>query len=283
MDTDFIYKKAANSDISEIKVLWEEVFGDSGDYIAHFIAHFGIENCYVCEINHKITAIAFSLPTVLSPSKFEGVPAGRGSLLPLKYVYACATHPQHRQQGIMKILLTAIYDDACHENAAGIFLHAADQFLADYYRKLGFEDFFYRNHFWYYKDKLLAEELVPSGAIHFISPETYHKKRVEKLENTCFVNWSEDFFRFINENKTQLCEYENSIFSYRTEFNQIIVDEFLGDIRNEQLARLLIEHIPDVETVHIRLQGFENCCGQIKWCTHSENQPSSGYFALAME
>lgn len=276
-----LYRKATISDISKIKSLWQIIFGDPDDYVNHFMTHFGIEICYVCEINGEIAAMAFALPTSLNfPSNFEEMPEGWGSLY---YIYACATHPQYQRQGIMEKLLTTIYNEACCENITGIFLNAADQYLANYYRKLGFEDFFYRNHFWYYKEKLLAEEPKPLNIINFISPETYYKKRVQKLENTFFANWNESFFRFIDEEKIQLCEYKNAIFSYRTGFNHIIVDEFLGDMPNEQLARLLIEYNPDFETVHIRSQGSENCCGQIKWCRPWKTQPKSGYFAFAME
>jgi len=281
------YRKATSADIPKIKSLWEEVFGDANDYINRFITHFGIETCYVCELNSEIVAMAFALPTtLLSPSNFEGVPEGRGSLyknLPLKYLYACATHPQHQNQGIMQALISVIYNDACNENIAAIFLHPAKSYLADYYRKLGFEEFFHRDHFWYYKEKLLADESIPLHPFNFISPETYHKKRVQKLENKYFINWNEDFFRFINKKEVQLCESGNTIFAYKTWFNNIIVDELLGDMPHEQVARLLIEHLPDFETVNIRLQGNEFCCGLIKWCKTLENKPKNGYFAFAME
>ena len=286
------YRQAVFSDISKIKLLWAEVFGDAEDYINRFIAHFSVEHCYICEINQEIVAMAFALPTTLifprhcglDPQSL-GIPRqARNDGEMLKYLYACATHPNYQRQGIMQNLLSTIYDEACREDMAGIFLHAADQDLASYYRKLGFEDCFYRDHFWYYKDKLLAE--VPAASVNtlnFISPETYHKKRIKKLENHCFVNWNEDLFRFINESKIQLCEFENTIFSYKTLFNTIIVDELLGDMPNEQVARLLIEHLPDFETVNIRLQGDELCCGQIKWCKDWEVKPKDGYFAFAME
>jgi len=281
------YRKATSADISKIILLWEELFGDPEDCVTHFITHFGIETCYVCEINSKIVAIAFALPTLLIlPSNFDEELVERGNFyknLPVKYLYACGTHPKHRKQGIMQILLATIYDDAYRENVAGVFLSAATPHLANYYRKLGFEDFFYRNHFWYYKDILLAEETPPVNVINFISPKTYLKKRVKMLESTCFVNWNEDFFRFINNEKTQLCEYKDTIFSCKTEFNKIVVDEFLGDMPKEHLARLLIEHFPDFETVHIRSQGNEYCCGQIKWCKYLEKQPKNGYFVFAME
>jgi N-acetylglutamate synthase-like GNAT family acetyltransferase len=284
-----IYRKASIPDIPKIKSLWKEVFGDANDYINHFITHFGIETCFVCEINHGIVAMAFALSTDLkSSSNIEGVSgkAGRGNLyknFPLKYIYACATHPQRQNQGIMQKLLGTIYDVSCSENVAGIFLNAADQFLASYYKKIGFEDFFYREHFWYYKERLLARKSAKSGILCFISSETYHKKRIQKLKNTYFINWNEDFFRFIHKEKMLFCEYKNTIFSFKTLFNTIIVDELLGDIPSEQIAQLLMEQFPEFETVHIRLPGNEICCGQVKWCKDWTNLPEKGYFAFAME
>jgi hypothetical protein len=79
-------RKATPKEIPEIRSLWQDMFGDSEDYISRFIVHFGIENCYVCEINHDIAAMAFAIP----------VETERAQSLPLWYIYACATRPQYR-------------------------------------------------------------------------------------------------------------------------------------------------------------------------------------------
>jgi hypothetical protein len=183
----------------------------------------------------------------------------------------------------MEKLLALIYDEACSENVAGVFLRAANRNLENYYRKLGFEDFFYRNHFWYYREHLLSKKAKPENSIHFISPAGYHKKRVHRLENHCSVNWDEDFFNFIYKTGTQFCEYKNSIFSLRTAFNAFIIDELLGAATHEEIAHLLFTHYPDIETVHIRSVGDETCCGQMKWCNVSAQKPPNGYSAFAME
>jgi len=267
--------KATLKEIPEIQLLWQEVFGDPEDFTNRFLAHFGIENCYVSKQNDEITAMAFALPVEVSGVRCE--------VSEMWYIYACATRPQYRKLGIMAKLLEAVYCEACAKNVAGIFLHAANQSLENYYRKLGFEDFFYRNHCWVYKDRFLFNKAALTNSIHFTSPETYQKKRVRKLENTCFVNWDEDFFRFIHEEKTQFCEYNNTLFSFKTRYNNIIVEELLGDTPQEQIAQLLFEHLPDFDTVHIRLQGNETCCGQMKWCHPLAPKLQSGYFAFAME
>jgi len=296
-----LYRKASDLDTFSIKKLWNEVFGDNDDYISRFIAHFGVENGYVCENESEIVAIAFAMPTLLnSPSNFEGVAAEsrRGSLQliqPLKYAYACATHPNYRGQGIMTNLLDAVYQDACNEEYAGFFLHAADPSLANYYRKLGFEDYFFRNQSIYFNHKEHkgctrdTNSLRPSRKplrplrLNTIPPENYHNKRIQKLNNSCFINWNEDFFHFLDQTGTQFCEYENSFFSFRTECSNIIVDELLGEILHDKLVALLFEHIPECEVVNIRSKGEDFCCGQIKWCSTFKNPDKNGWFAFAME
>jgi len=269
------YRKATSFQIPEIIKLWEEVFGDADDYIRRFISHFGIENGYVCEINRSIVSMAFALPTSLkSPSNF--------SLYKIKYLYACATHPDFQSQGIMTKLLNTVYEEACNENCAGIFLQAVHQSLAEYYQKLGFEAFFFRDHAFYYYHREHENPLRPLR-FSIISPENYHKKRIQILENNCFVDWNEDFFRFLNKSETHFCEYENTIFSFKTGFNNIIVDELLGDTPHKQIADLLFVELPDFEVVHIRSTGNEFCCGQIKWCNPPENKPVNGWLGFAME
>lgn len=300
-------RKAIVSDITAVRKLWEEVFGDSGDYIRRFITHFGIENCFVSEANSKIVAMAFAIPTNLkSSSIFEGAPEGRGSLSQkfnvqrLKYLYACATYHDFQGQGIMKNLLNAIYEDACIENVAGIFLQAANQSLAEYYQNVGFEAFFFREHSFYYKDNFNQEPIkLPhlGHTTHRISHTAYHQKRVQKLKNHCFINWSEGFFRFLNETGTQFCKYEHTIFSFKTSLNNIIVDELLGDAPHEQIAQILFKEFPDYDVVHIRsyhtlhtvycsphtIHRIPHCCGQMKWCNIPENKPEKGWLGFAME
>jgi GNAT superfamily N-acetyltransferase len=283
-----VYKIATISNIPEIKSLWHEVFGDTDDYIHRFISHFGIENGYICEINGKIVAMTFAISSILkTPSNFEGVSERRSSLI--KYVYACATHPTFQSQGIMAKLLNTIYEDACKENVAGIFLQAANQSLANYYQKLGFEDFFFRDHSFYYNHTPQTSLGKKTGSLQQIIPHTeYRQKRAQKLgikgiNPLVFVEWNADFFRFAEESGIQFCEYENTIFSFKKSFHNIIVDELLGDTPKEQIAHLLFEQFPDFEVVHIHSMGDGFCCGQIKWCAPSKNHPKKGYFAFAME
>ena len=269
-------RKATSLDIPEIKLLWKSVFSDSDDFVNRFITHFGIEHCYVCEINGEIAAMAFALH-----SQISNLNSQISNLNSLFYVYACATHPQYRRQGIMTKLLETIYNEACRENVAGIFLRAANQNLEIYYRKLGFEEFFYGGracfkhggHGGYKED----------AEVQFITPKMYSEKRLQKLENYCFVNWGECFFNFLYETGMRFCEYENNIFSVRIEKETLIIDELLGDAPKEEIASLVFKHFSDFKTVEICFLEQKNCCGQIKWRQPFNENPKKGYFAFAME
>jgi len=274
-----LLRKAIFSDLPEIKSLWKAVFLDSDDYIHSFISHFGVEAGYVCEINNAVAAMAFALPTALSYHPHLSI---INYQLPIIYVYACATHPQYRRQGIMEKLLKTVYDDACCENIAGIFLQAADANLMSYYRKLEFEDFFYEGETIFFLNYKGHKENT-KGAMEFIAPDVYYTEREQRLEKLCFVNWGNDFFRFLSETGQKFCMYEDAIFSFRAKDKTIIVDELLGNVPALQIASLLFERFPDFESIEIRTVGNDRCCGQIKWGKLPCSTLSNGYFAFAME
>ena len=296
-------RKSTSSDFSKIKSLWQEVFGDSEEYITRFINHFGIENCYVCETNGEMAAMAFAIPATLSKfilnsqnrrlkptankSQISNLISNISNLIS-KYIYACATKQQYRKKGIMKNLLEFIHNNACNnENVEALFLRAANENLANYYRKLGFDDFFYRNEIIFNRKERKeiakgAKNLIPHTS-NLIPHTAYHKKRLQKLEKNCFVNWNEDFFRFINDDKIQFCECENSIFSFRLENDIIIVDELLGELPESEIADFLFEMYPDVKKIEFYLPGNDLCCGQLKQCNPLNENIGNGYFAFAME
>jgi predicted acetyltransferase len=284
------YRKANTFEISEIISLWHKSFGDLEENVSIFISHFGIEHCFVCANNRTIAAMAFALPTTLVfGSEFKVQSSNlkiQGSNLKSQYIYACATHPNYRKQGIMEKLLAKIYDDACNENIAGIFLHAAEQNLANYYQKLGFEDFFYRTIFFNHKEhKGCTKETKPFTSHHLpltahrIPHTAYLARRLQKLENYCFINWDEDFFKFLHETGTQFCEYEDAIFSFRIEENRMIIDELLGTRPDFDF---LFESYLNITAIEINTPGKDTCFGQMKWCKSFHETISNGYYAFAM-
>jgi len=279
-------RKATSLDIPAVISLWKSVFSDSDDFVNRFITHFEIECCYVCEINGEIAAMAFTLNSQLSTfnSQLSTLNSQLSIInyqLSIIYVYACATLPLYREQGVMAKLLETIYEEACRENVDGIFLHAADQKLEEYYRTLGFVDFFYRGCSEVFNRKERKEGA--KDAKKFITPAVYYRKRLQKLESYCFVNWDESFFNFLYETGMQFCEYENDIFSLRIENENIIIDELLGDTPKEQIAQHIFNHFPDCKTVEINYPGNKNSYGQIKWCKLKNENLDKGYFAFAME
>jgi len=254
--------------------------------VNRFITHFGTERCYVCEITGEIVAMAFALPSSISNKiqkfKNSNLKSQPQNLTSLRYVYACATRPQYRRQGVMAKLLETIYNEACRENIGGIFLHAADQNLENYYRRLGFENFFFRDSATFFKQRE-REGYKKHTDMQFITPDVYSKKRLQKLENYYFIDWNESFFYFLHETGMQFCEYKNDIFSLSIENETIIIDELLGDTPKEEIASLIFKHFTDFKTVEISYPGQKNCYGQIKWCKPQNENLCKGYFTFAME
>ena len=117
-------------DYKELKSIWLEVFdeADSDKYADMFLLHHSDYSGLACREEGKIVSMLFLIPCF-----WDGV-AGY-------YVYACATLPQFRGEGYMKMLLDAAFEKAQKEKAFGLVLIPANLSLFDFYGKCGFQIF----------------------------------------------------------------------------------------------------------------------------------------------
>lgn len=87
--------------VPQLKALWKTCFGDSSAYIDHFFGQmFCPEHILIAVKDQTIVAMMMMLPAIYTR---HGAPPVRGA-----YIYAVATLPAHRGQGIM----TALHDQA---------------------------------------------------------------------------------------------------------------------------------------------------------------------------
>ena len=120
---------AKQDDIAALRALWWVVFNDSERFLDRFFAHLFVpENCLVAECEGRITSMLFLL---------EATASCRQGNRPLRYVYACATHPDFRKQGFMGQLLNTAIEYA-DENGFDLILIPANEPLFDYYKRFGF-------------------------------------------------------------------------------------------------------------------------------------------------
>ena len=128
-------RRATQHDIADLRELWQMVFDDSGQFLDRFFAHlFKPDDCFVVESEGgRITSMLFLLEATASYLQENRS---------LRYIYACATHPDYRKKGLMGCLLNAAIECA-GKKAFDLILVPANQSLFDYYKRFGFKQEIY--------------------------------------------------------------------------------------------------------------------------------------------
>ena len=125
---------ADESDYDELKNLWKTVFGDEDDVIDYFFANtVKPSDVYACRKDGRIVS-AFYLIDSSVIDKNNNISA--------KYLYAAATLPEYRRQGIMGEMIKYASEYIRKRSADVLFLYPANNNLYDYYAKLGFKPMF---------------------------------------------------------------------------------------------------------------------------------------------
>ena len=123
-------EKATYGDEAQLRGLWKLVFGDGDRFLESFFGNlFQPGECLVTRSWGQITAMLFMLPCVWS---------GRTGDRPMRYIYACATHPDHRRRGLMGELLKAAAGYGA-QNGLELSLVPEDH-LWEYYGRFGFTE-----------------------------------------------------------------------------------------------------------------------------------------------
>lgn len=111
--------------------LWVSCFGDSRDFVFHFLNSFmSNDNIYVCEKDGKIVSAVYALDCSIN---------GRNGI----YFYAVATDENYRRQGLAGEEIRFLIDYKTEKGAEFFLLTPSNEKNREYYSKLGFSDFFY--------------------------------------------------------------------------------------------------------------------------------------------
>ena len=112
-----------DSDYPQVLHVWQTCFGDSEDYVRFFWQN-AFPHCRGIGLWHDDTLVSmlFMLPGMLQPGD-----------VPAQYVYAVATLPAHRKQGLAAKLLQHAAASTC-----ALALYPATAQLQDYYANQGF-------------------------------------------------------------------------------------------------------------------------------------------------
>ena len=129
------YKKAEQSDIEQLKNLWQECFGDKMDYInLYFDNMYKNDYCYIAKEDDVVASMMMFLPATMV--SFNKSINGR-------YVYAVATKPEFRGKGIMRQLEKYATDDVKNMGIEFLTLVPASESLFNLYREIGYKTYAY--------------------------------------------------------------------------------------------------------------------------------------------
>lgn len=156
---------ADESDYPELKNLWQTVFGDSDDVLDCFFENTAdAANVFACRKDGKIVSAFYLIDSSIieNNKKYSA-----------KYLYAAATLPEYRRQGIMGDMIKYASELLKIKGTDILFLYPADDKLYDYYSKLGFLSVF--NERYYIIEKKELEKF--KGNRYFNTALSYERLR----------------------------------------------------------------------------------------------------------
>lgn len=180
MNNNFI-RKAAIEDIPQLKNIWETCFDDVPSAIDIFFRQsFTFTDCYVYNNNNIPVAMLFIIPSNII---YKNICNSCG------YFYACATLPQYRSNGIMQELIKYAIAD-CRDKYDYFSLVPANENLFNYYKKLGFNKYFYIN-----IASVNIKDIINTNQdnISFFIPDARQLNHIRKdyfNNNFCYVDWN---------------------------------------------------------------------------------------------
>ncbi|MGN0412142.1 MAG: GNAT family N-acetyltransferase [Lachnospiraceae bacterium] len=108
--------------------LWQQVFGDSVDYIKCFFGYyFQDENVYIWKEKDEITTVLYALPAEIRIPGFQ--------ILKAYYLYAIATVPKYRGNHYLEQMLPALKEKLGEDS---ILFLVPEKEVIPYYESLGF-------------------------------------------------------------------------------------------------------------------------------------------------
>ena len=224
---------AATADKDAMANLWAEVFHDSDAYIRLFLEkRFSPESLLIIRQGGKLASMCAFLP-----AEFH---AETGESVPIRYVYALATAPDHRGHGLARKLL----DFASAHYGVPLVLVPAEAELEAFYAKLGFERGF-RTEEW---------SIGPNPSLPKVSFRPTDAKTVMHRRDETFagghVKWDEEAISFAIENSTLegggALETEHGeivLYERRTDGDLRIVETTASPERREAVVASLLTRV----------------------------------------
>ncbi len=112
----------------QLRPLWQLAFGDSAEFIGSFFAAaYAPERCRVIVRDDRVAAALYWLDAEYAGQKFA-------------YIYAVATHPDFRNQGLCRQLMEETHAVLTGQGYSGALLMPAEEGLRQMYGKMGYRE-----------------------------------------------------------------------------------------------------------------------------------------------
>lgn len=195
-------------DISALRQLWKTVFGDSDEFLDRFFAlAFAPDRCLCLWEEGVLAGMVHWLPCEAPPHRFG-------------YIYAVATHPDHRGKGICRRLMERAHALLPAQGYDGALLYPQEEGLREMYRKMGYET-----------TTFLEEGICSPGAaavtLEPLSPEAYFGLRPQYLPEESVLQ--DEPFRSLLAADFRFYRGPGCLLTARLEENHLNCPEFLGD------------------------------------------------------
>lgn len=230
--------------------LWKTCF-DDGDFSEFYLKERATaDNMLVIYRDGRPVSMASFLPAVYHTPK---------GAIPVRYVYAVATLPEYRRQGLAKQLLicgSELWDEP-------LVLCPVDGHLSRYYGKMGFV--------WCFRSENVGARLLPARSccwnfhLEEADPETYAAVREHYLSErkAAYLGWDAQAVAFAfaayerEGGRTLFCVPESApekkeLLMYTTEQSTLVIIE--TTLMEETLSQILPELLAETGTKHVRYE-----------------------------
>ena len=165
-ENNIVYTVAGEQHLSQLKLLWLTCFPEdsSADVDRFYDRLFSSIICLVGLINEQPVTVLHLLP---ARAYLHGVS------YPVRYLYAGATHPDHRKRGYYAALLQYARSYVERIGECGIYLHPATERLIPLYKQAGYADFIVAG---------VPQPLIGKERPITLSAADYAKRRQEHIQ-----------------------------------------------------------------------------------------------------
>ncbi len=192
----------------QLRSLWQQAFGDTEEFLDLFFSvAFSPRRCCWLEADGQITAALYW---------FDCEYAGQT----LAYLYAVATHPDHRGRGLCRQLMADAHAQLAALGYAGALLVPQSEALRQMYRRLGYRDCTAVSQF-------SCQAKTPSHILSPIGSREYALLRREYAPKGTVIQ-EEESLRFL-EKLTEFYQGPGLLLAASREDARLFAPEFFGD------------------------------------------------------